>query len=118
MHNFKELKVWQKSRSLVKDVYMLTRIFPDEEKFVLTSQIRRSAISVPSNIAEGAGRGTDKDFAKFLSIALGSAYELEAQIILSLDLGYISEDAFNVCSAKIMEVQKMLHQLNKKFSKE
>ncbi len=62
MHNFKELKIWQKSRQFVKDIYVLTRQFPKDELFVLTSQMRRAAISIPSNIAEGSGRGTDKDF--------------------------------------------------------
>lgn len=116
MHNFKELKVWQKGRSLVKEVYMMTKQFPEDERFGLTSQLRRSAVSIPSNIAEGSGRGTGKDFSKFLNISLGSAYELETQLILSYDLNYISENTFNGISIKIGEIQKMLHGLGNKFN--
>ena len=68
MHNFKELKVWQKGRNFVKAIYVLTKKFPKEELFVMTSQMRRAAISIPSNIAEGAGRGTDKDFSRFIDL--------------------------------------------------
>ncbi|MFN9499847.1 MAG: four helix bundle protein [Chryseotalea sp.] len=77
MHNFKELKVWQISRQLVKSVYELSVSFPAEEKFGITSQLRRCSISIPTNIAEGCGRNTDKDFSYILNISLGSAYELE-----------------------------------------
>ena len=83
MHNFKELKVWQNARVLVKEIYLSTGNFPTEEKYGITSQIRRSAISIPSNIAEGCGRRTDKDFSHFLNIALGSAYELQTQTELT-----------------------------------
>ncbi len=94
MHNFRELKIWQKGRTLVKDVYELTTFLPKEETFGLTSQIKRSVISIPSNIAEGAGRGSDKDFNRFLDIAYGSCFELETQLILCVDLTYISEELF------------------------
>ena len=90
MHNFKELIVWQKSRSLVKDVYKLTQTFPSDEKFGLTQQIRRATVSIPSNIAEGSGRGTNNDFLHFIDIANGSAFEVETQLYLALDLEYIS----------------------------
>ena len=90
MHNFKELKVWQKGRKFVKDIYLLTRNFPQEELFVLTSQMRRAAISIPSNIAEGSGRGSDKDFARFIDIATGSSFELESQLYVASDLEYFS----------------------------
>ena len=82
MHNFKELKIWQKSRVLTKKIYLLIKDYPEEEKFGLVSQIRRSAISIPSNIAEGSGRNSDRDFRRFLNIALSSAFELETQIII------------------------------------
>ena len=88
MHNYNELLVWKKARLFVKKVYLLTNDFPTEEKFGLISQMRRSAISIPSIIAEGSGRSSDKDFANFLSIALGSSFELETQIWLSMDLGF------------------------------
>ena len=114
-HNFKELKVWQFSMNLVKEIYLITQDFPNEEKFGITSQIRRCVISVPSNIAEGAGRGSNKDFARFLSIALSSAYELETQIILSKDLEFITEESFNKLISRIHEVQKMLFVFQKKM---
>ncbi|MCF8360210.1 MAG: four helix bundle protein [Prolixibacteraceae bacterium] len=92
MHNYKEIKVWQKSRTVVKSVYLLTKKYPKEEIYGLTSQIRRAVISIPANIAEGAGRGTNKDFSHFLDIARGSLFELETLIILSIDLEFISEE--------------------------
>jgi four helix bundle protein len=92
MHNFKNLKIWQKSRELVKEVFLLTRDFPAEEKFGLTSQILRSAYSIPSNIAEGSGRNSNREFSRFLDIALGSAFELETQLILASDIHYLSEE--------------------------
>lgn len=79
MHKYKELIVWQKSRLLVKDVYDLMNVLPEDEKFGLISQIKRAAVSMVSNIAEEAGRSSDKDFIRFLDIANGSAFELEAQ---------------------------------------
>jgi four helix bundle protein len=108
MHNFKELKVWQKGRKFVKDIYVLTKKFPKEELFVMTSQMRRAAISIPSNIAEGAGRGTDKDFSRFIDLSAGSAYELESLIYIGYDLDYFSEDEMNMYIIKVQEIQKML----------
>jgi len=86
-----DLEIWKLSILLVKAIYKITRLFPDEEKFVLVSQMRRSAISIPSNIAEGAGRKSKKEFTNFLSISLGSLTELETQIIISKELNYIIE---------------------------
>lgn len=106
-HNFKELKVWQKSRSLTKSIYQETQKFPKEEMLGIVSQMRRSAISIVSNIAEGCGRNTDKQLKHYLEIAHGSATELEAQLIISKDLGYIQEIEFNELEYKIMEIQKM-----------
>lgn len=91
MHKYKDLIVWQKSRVLVKDIYNLILDFPENERFGLISQIKRAVISNSSNIAEGAGRNSDKDFARFLDIANGSALELESQLYLSADLGFISK---------------------------
>src|SRR6187455_137365 len=107
MHNFKELKVWQLSRDLVKEIYEVTAEFPSSEKYGLVFQLRRCTVSVPTNIAEGSGRNTDKDFAHFLNISLGSAYELETLLILSFDVNLISEDLLNKFSTKISEIQKM-----------
>lgn len=111
MHNFKDLNVWKKSRQLVKEVYIVTTAFPNEEKFGLNSQIRRSAISIPSNIAEGCGRKTQKDFCRFLYIAQGSSFEFETQLILSFDLGFIDDEVFNNTVIRLNEIQKMLNGL-------
>lgn len=115
MHNYKELHVWKKSRELVKEIYSETKDFPDSEKYGLRSQIRRSSVSIPSNIAEGSGRTTDKDFANFLSISLSSAFELETQILLACDLGFISEISSQILSKRIVELQKMLFSFRKKL---
>lgn len=90
MHNFKELKVWQIARKIVKEIYLDTKDFLTDEKYGLISQMRRSAVSIPSNIAEGSGRNTDKDFKYFLNVALGSAYELQTLLILSQDIELIN----------------------------
>jgi len=92
MHNFRELKIWQKSISLVTDVYGNTMSFPNSEKFGLTNQIRRSAVSVPSNIAEGCGRNSDKELVHFLGISNGSSFELETQLIIAQNLKFIKEE--------------------------
>ena len=117
MHNFKELKVWQLSREFVKDIYLLTKKFPDDERFGLTQQIRKAAVSIPSNIAEGAGRGTNKDFSHFLDIANGSAFEAETQLILSLDLEYISPTEFNPLNDKIQKIEKMIFNFDQSLKK-
>lgn len=111
MHNFKELKVWQEARTLVKAVYQLSKAFPDDERFGLTNQVRRSAISIPSNIAEGCGRKTDKDFCHFLYVSQGSVFELETQLILALDLEYINQETFDTIEIEVTKVQKMLNGL-------
>ena len=113
MHNFKELKVWKSARSFVKEIYIATSSFPQEEKYGLISQMRRSSVSIPSNIAEGSGRNTDKDFAHFLNIALGSAYELQTQIFLSFDLQLMNEEKMNELNSSLEEVQKMIYGLIK-----
>lgn len=113
MHNFKELRVWQNARRFVKEVYVTTKDFPADEKYGLISQMRRSVVSIPSNIAEGSGRGTDKDFSRFLNIALGSAYELQTLIFLSLDLELIIEEKVNELNSSLEEIQKMIYDLIK-----
>jgi len=113
MHNFKELKVWQNARVFVKEVYVVTKDFPAEEKFGLISQMRRSAVSIPSNIAEGSGRGTDKDFGYFLNVSLGSAYELQTLLFLSLDLELVHEEKVSQLNVSLEEIQKMIYGLIK-----
>ncbi|MFK7903628.1 MAG: four helix bundle protein [Chitinophagales bacterium] len=117
MHNFREIKSWKKSRIVVKEIYVLTRKFPREELYGLTSQIRRAAISIPANIAEGSGRNTNKDFCKFLGYALASAYEVETELILSYDLGFISKDEVSEVGEKVREVEKLIYGLIRKYEK-
>ncbi len=117
MHNFKELKIWQNARNFVKEIYIAISKFPQEEKYGLISQMRRSAVSIPSNIAEGSGRNTDKDFSHFLNIALGSAYELQRQIFLSFDLELIKEEKMNDLNSSLEEIQKMIYGLIKSIIK-
>lgn len=112
MHNFKNIIAWQKSRELVKEVYQLAARFPKEEVYGLTSQIKRAAVSVPSNIAEGTPRG-DKDFSRFLDYSVGSSFELETQLILSNDLGFISDNALAEINQKVTEVQKIIYGFQK-----
>jgi four helix bundle protein len=113
LKNFKELKVWQKAYQLCLDIYRVSKKFPNEEKFGLTSQIRRAAVSVPSNISEGYGRRTTPDYIRSLYIAYGSNCELETQTLLSGDLAYISVEKQNVLLEKISEVERMLKALIK-----
>lgn len=109
MHNFRELKVWQRSMEVAKAVYETTAKFPANERYGLTSQINRSAVSIPSNIAEGAGRNSDKEFIQFLSIALGSAFELETQLILAKSFGLINIDQFDLLQNQLEQIQKMIN---------
>lgn len=109
MYNYKELKIWQEGILLAKLIYQVTANFPANEKYGLISQINRSAVSIPSNIAEGAGRNYDKEFIQFLGIALGSAFELETQIILANSFGFIPEEKFSELSENLIKVQKMIN---------
>ncbi len=113
LKNFKELKVWQKAYQLCLDIYRVSKNFPNEEKFGLTSQIRRAAVSIPSNISEGYGRRTTPDYIRSLYIAYGSNCELETQTLLSGDLSYIDVERKDVLLEKISEVERMLKALIK-----
>ncbi len=111
MNYFKELKVWQKAIDLVTETYLKSKDFPKEEINGITSQIRRSAISIPSNIAEGCGRKTSKDFSNFLGIALGSAFEFETQLIICKNLEFISENDFMNLESEVNHIQNMIIKL-------
>jgi len=113
LKNYKELKVWQKSYELCLKIYRLTARFPREERYGLTSQIRRSAVSIPSNIAEGYGRKTTVDYIRLLYISYGSVCELETQILLAGDLGYIKKDDLDKVKEGIGEIERMLKALIK-----
>ena len=114
-HNFKRLNIWQKSIELVYSVYDLTNSFPKDERFGLTSQLRRSAISIPSNIAEGSCRESNKHFSHYLGIATGSLYELHTQLVISKNLDFISKEQLDSISLNILKIDKMLYTFNKKI---
>lgn len=109
MRNFRDLKVWQKAHQTVLETYRHTKGFPSEERFGLTAQLRKAVVSVPSNIAEGCGRSTEKDFARFLGIAGGSASEVEYQLLLARDLGYLEDKTYRQLDSQINEVKRMLN---------
>jgi len=117
MRDFKELKVWQKAHRFVLDVYLQSRSFPTDERFGLTAHLRKSATSVPSNIAEGCGRESERDFARFLSIAAGSASESEYQLLLARDLGYLKHDNHRQLDGQVNEVKRMLNSFIQKLSR-
>jgi four helix bundle protein len=108
MKDFRKLKVWQKAHRLTLKVYEATRKFPTEESYGVTSQMRKSSSSIPMNIAEGCGRGSDLDFSRFLQIAMGSASELEYQLILARDLAYLGPDEYEDVNRDTAEVKRML----------
>jgi four helix bundle protein len=113
MKDFRQLKVWERAHELALAVYKSTSNFPREELYGLTSQIRRSSMSIPTNIAEGCGRGSDADFAHFLQIAMGSACETEYQLLLSKDLGFIHPDEYSTLQELAQEVKRMISGLLK-----
>ena len=117
MHSFKDLKVWERAIELTALIYRSTKEFPKEEKFGLISQIRRSAVSVPSNIAEGAGRNTDGEFKQFLGIAKGSLYELETLLIISNKINLMSKNEYKELVSLIEEISKMISGLKKSLNK-
>lgn len=116
MRDYKKYLVWQKSHELVLEIYKASSKFPKEEVYGLVSQIRRSSSSIPTNIAEGCGRNSDKDFCRFLYFAFGSANELEYQIILSIDLKYFEVELGQKLLSQIEEIKKMLTGLISKLN--
>jgi len=110
--SYKDLEVWQLAIELVKDVYQVTGNFPSSENYGLTQQIRRAAVSIPSNIAEGQFRNSSREFKQFLSIAQGSAAELETQLIIAREIGYLSAEGNNVLFITLDRVMKMLKKLS------
>ena len=109
MKIFKELKVWQLGMKIVKEVYKISTLIPEKEKYGLISQITRAAVSIPSNIAEGSSRISDKDYKRFLEIALGSAFELETQVIILEEIGYLKREKAKNLLEMITEEQKMIN---------
>src|SRR5688572_4672543 len=109
MHNYKELWFWQEAMGIAQAVYQVTSTFPTNEKFGLTSQINRAVVSVPSNIAEGAGRSTNKEFGYFIRLALGSSYELETQLLLATKVGLSNNKEIEIVLNHLERLQKMLY---------
>ena len=112
-YSFEKLEVWQKARKLAKAIYVVTKQFPEEEKFGLTSQIRRAAVSICSNIAEGSSRNSYKDKARFSEMAYGSLTEVLNQLILAFDLLYLNEEDYNMLRSELEEISNMLNALRK-----
>jgi len=117
MHNIRKLKIWNDSIDLCVDVYEALANMPNDERYGLSSQIKRSAVSIPSNIAEGAGRDTNPQFSHFLNIAYGSSYELQTQLIISERLNFISPEVNESLLSKLNEVQKMVYVFKENINK-
>lgn len=116
MRNFRELQVWQKAMEIASITYAVTKAFPSEERFGLVSQLNRAAVSISSNIAEGASRGSDKNFKRFLEIAIGSAFEMESQLILAEKVGFVQDGQTTELLALLNEEQRMLSVFIKKLT--
>lgn len=117
MNSYKDLTVWQKSMSLCEEIYLATDKFPKSEVYGLTSQIRRTTVSIPSNIAEGQRRGHKSEYIQFLRIAFGAGAELETQVLISLKIGYLNENQFNNLNNQLEQIMKMLNKLISVLSK-
>lgn len=118
MRDYKKLTVWEKSYKFGIHIYAITKLFPKEEMYGLTSQLRRAAISIPSNIAEGSRKSTAKDFRSFLHNAYGSGAEMEVQIMFAKDLGYINTETCDNLLNELSEIMKMLNSLIQKVTEE
>jgi four helix bundle protein len=116
VQDFTKLQVWQKAHQFTLGIYKITRDFPAEEKFGLISQLRRASCSINSNLAEGCGRTTNNELARFIAIAQGSAFEVRYQLILARDLNYISPERFNFFEQRIIEISRMLNSLTQKLT--
>ena len=118
MHNFRKLEIWKQSVKLVTEIYKITNTFPSHERFGLMSQMQRAAVSCPSNIGEGSAKSSDKDFARFLEISHGSLIELENELIVSHNLGYLDDKKLNDTQNKIIELQKMIYKFKEQLNKD
>lgn len=108
MQKYTNLEIWKKSYNLALQIYRITKVFPNDEIFGLISQLRRASVSIPTNIAEGAGRATQKDFANFIQIAIGSANEVECELMFAKDFEYISKDVFKTLYDQLREIKMMM----------
>ena len=117
MHKFKELEIWKRSRLFCLEIYKITSQFPESEKFGLTNQLRRASVSIPSNIAEGSSRSSNKDFERFLQITLGSAYEIETQLLIAYDLKFIDNEELEILSQNLESIIKMTSKFKSTLNK-
>ena len=115
MRNFREYDVWKRGIAFTGGIYILTRDLPDHEKFGIISQIRRASVSIPSNIAEGCSRHSEKDFARFVEIALGSAFEVETLLIICQEVGYLQQEEIKTMVDELQVIQKSLNSLYSKL---
>ncbi len=118
MHNFRKLEIWKQCVLLVTEIYKITNTFPNHERFGLISQMQRAAVSCPTNIGEGSAKSSNKDFARFLEISHGSLIELETELIVSNNLGYLDNNKLNDIQDKITELQKMIFKFKEQLNKD
>ncbi|MEZ4776175.1 MAG: four helix bundle protein [Bacteroidia bacterium] len=116
MRDFRNLEIWKKGISMVKDIYTVTKLLPDTEKFGLISQMQRCAVSIPSNIAEGCSRNSEREFKRFLEIAIGSAFELETQLLICVELNYFSQQQVERIQKNLTTIQKQVNSLITKIA--
>lgn len=107
-HNFRKLNIWKEGIQIARETYAMTKIFPKDERFGLSSQLQRCAVSIPSNIAEGTSRSSNKHFRQYLETALGSAFEWESQLTISFEIDYLSKETFDHLSEKIQKIQNQI----------
>jgi four helix bundle protein len=118
MQNYRRLRVWERAHHLAKDIHLATRDWPRNGQYALSAQVRRAAVSIPSNIAEGCGRGGRRELLRFLSLASGSAYELESQLLLAVELGYQDPERGRVHLGEVATVKRMLSALHRRIGSE
>lgn len=116
MRDFRKLKIWELAHLLVLNIYEITKLFPKEELYGLTSQLRRASVSIPINIAEGCGKESNKDFARYLNIALGSLSEVQYLLYLVRELNYVSEEKVSVLETNANDLKKMIYSYQSKLS--
>ncbi len=115
MKNFRKLDIWNRSKDLAVNIYRLTQEFPSTEKFGIVSQMTRSAVSVPSNIAEGSSRSSEKDYARFIEISIGSSFELETQLLIAQELDFGNKEKMNYALTELNEIQRMINNFHSKL---
>ena len=116
MHNFREMHIWKDAIAMAKNIYVLCSNFPAHEKYGLSSQLQRAAVSVAANIAEGSGRNSELEFKRFLNISISSAYEVETLLAIAKEVKYINDESYTTSIAEVQKIQKMIFNFNKQLS--